>query len=177
MVAWRSIATDADRDRLRDWRRDWSVALPEAQADGGAQAIAGDPALFDPDRAQQGPIPPAGTYQCRWYKLGSAGVPASSPGFVSYPYFQCSVGADGRFAKLTGSQRPMGRIYPDQPDHRAVFIGTLELSDERAPLPYGRDRTRDMIGYVERIGPQRWRLVLPSPRFESRLDIIELVPA
>ncbi|RYD50136.1 MAG: DUF4893 domain-containing protein, partial [Sphingomonadales bacterium] len=27
------------------------------------------------------------------------------------------------------------------------------------------------------IGPRRWRLVLPSPHFESKLDIIDLVPA
>jgi hypothetical protein len=34
-----------------------------------------------------------------------------------------------------------------------------------------------MIGAVERIGPARWRIALPRPRFESTLDLIELVPA
>jgi hypothetical protein len=34
-----------------------------------------------------------------------------------------------------------------------------------------------MAGLVERIGARRWRLVLPYPRFESTLDVIEIVPA
>ena len=43
-------------------------------------------------------------------------------------------------------------------------------------MQYGIDETRDVAGYVERIAPGRWRLVLPEPAFESRLDVIELVP-
>ena len=39
-----------------------------------------------------------------------------------------------------------------------------------------RDKKRDMAGYVERIGPVRWRLVMPAPHFESLLDVIELTP-
>ncbi len=35
---------------------------------------------------------------------------------------------------------------------------------------------RDMAGVLERIGERRWRLVLPYPRFESLLDVVELVP-
>ena len=38
-------------------------------------------------------------------------------------------------------------------------------------------RDRDLIAVLERIGPQRWRLVLPWPQYESNLDLIELVPA
>ena len=34
-----------------------------------------------------------------------------------------------------------------------------------------------MAGLVERIGDNRWRLVLPAPAYESMLDVIELVPA
>ena len=34
-----------------------------------------------------------------------------------------------------------------------------------------------MIGYVERIGAKRWRVVFPRPRFESIVDVMELVPA
>ena len=42
---------------------------------------------------------------------------------------------------------------------------------------YGSDRMRDMAGLVERIGDNRWRLVLPAPAYESLVDVIELVPA
>jgi hypothetical protein len=58
-----------------------------------------------------------------------------------------------------------------------VFLGTLVLGDESLPVSYGSDRMRDMAGLVERIGDNRWRLVLPAPAYESLLDVIELVPA
>jgi hypothetical protein len=44
-------------------------------------------------------------------------------------------------------------------------------------MQYGADPERDLAGYVERIGPNRWRLILPYPRFESMIDVLELVPA
>ena len=80
------------------------------------------------------------------------------------------------FAKLTGSQRPIGHILPSVGERR-VFLGTLQLGDERRALEYGHDRDRDMAGIVERIGEQRWRLAFPYPAFESTIDIIELVPS
>ena len=58
-----------------------------------------------------------------------------------------------------------------------VFLGTLQLGDEHGVLRYGHDAERDMIGLLERIGERRWRLTLPFPRFESMLDVIEIVPA
>ena len=78
--------------------------------------------------------------------------------------------------KLSGSQRPVGLIFPDNLK-RQIFLGTLELGDEEMALNYGSDRMRDMAGLVERIGDNRWRLVLPAPAYESLLDVIELVPA
>jgi hypothetical protein len=50
------------------------------------------------------------------------------------------------------------------------------LGDENRALQYGQDEQRDVAGYLERIGPARWRLVMPKPHFESQLDVIELVP-
>jgi hypothetical protein len=58
-----------------------------------------------------------------------------------------------------------------------VFLGTLALGDEQGAMQYGVDEMRNVAGYVERIGPNRWRLVMPRPHFESRLDVMELVPA
>lgn len=174
--AWRAVATAADRARLRDWRAAWVAALPQARAaDPGGLAAEG--ALFVPDLALPDAMPPAGSYRCRVFKLGSKG--AGMRGFTAYPPFDCRIGAEGAgrgFAKLTGSQRPVGRILPAG-SARAVFLGTLVLGDERGAMRYGADAQRDMAGWVERIGPGRWRLVLPYPRFESLLDVIELVPA
>jgi hypothetical protein len=43
-------------------------------------------------------------------------------------------------------------------------------------MQYRQDDQRDIAAYLERIGPNRWRLVMPKPRFESQLDVMELVP-
>ena len=59
----------------------------------------------------------------------------------------------------------------------SFLAGTLVLGDESMAVSYGSDRMRDMAGLVELIGDNRWRLVLPSPAYESLLDVIELVPA
>jgi len=80
------------------------------------------------------------------------------------------------FTRLGGSQRPVGRIYPDNV-RRMIFLGTLQLGDERQVLPYGSDADRDMAGILERVGERRWRLVFPRPTFESIIDVVELVPA
>jgi hypothetical protein len=58
-----------------------------------------------------------------------------------------------------------------------VFLGTLVLGDETRALQYGQDEMRDVAGYVERIGPDRWRLIMPKPHFESQMDVMELTPA
>lgn len=173
---WHQIATEGDRERLRKWRKAWDEALPLAKA-ADPQAIAAEPLLFDPDRALSNAAIPAGTYRCKVYKLGKMGSGLSD--FTAFPDFECVVVANGEitsFHKMTGPQRPTGLLFTDSPA-RQVFLGTMILGDEVSPLRYGLDATRDMAGYVERIGEKRWRLVLPYPRFESKLDIIELVPA
>ena len=57
-----------------------------------------------------------------------------------------------------------------------LVVGTLVLGDETRALQYGQDELRDVAGYVERIGPARWRLMMPKPHFESQMDVMELVP-
>jgi hypothetical protein len=173
---WRAVATEADRLRLRRWRDAFTTALQSARAAGHAAAIASEGALLEPDAALGGAIPD-GMYRCRVIKLG-----AKSEGmldFVAYPYFSCRVARQGQlqtFAKLTGSQRQVGRIYPGDA-LRQVFLGTLMLGDEARGMQYGVDPERDVAGFVERIGARRWRLIMPSPHFESQLDVMELVPA
>ncbi len=173
---WRKVAMPADRTRLRGWRETWMEALPEARK-ADAAGIAKEGMLFAPDRALAGAMPPAGDYSCRVFKLGAQGT--AMRGFTSYPFFACRVDDEGdvkSLYKTTGSQRPVGLLFPDGAN-RAVFLGTLLLGDETSALEYGRDANRDLAGIVERIGERRWRLVLPRPRFESKLDVIELVPA
>jgi hypothetical protein len=173
---WRSVATEDDRTRLRNWREAWTEALAQVRAGEHAGELARGGALFEPDTALADPAPPPGDYDCRTIKLGT---PQGDPlDYIAYPPFRCRIAiVSGRlqFTKLTGSQRPVGALFPDN-GRRMVFLGTLMLGDETRALRYGRDPERNLIGIVERIGERRWRIAFPHPHFESLLDVIELVP-
>jgi hypothetical protein len=174
---WHQVVTPADRARLRDWRGRWVEGLRQATAAGHGAEIAREGALLQPDAALTGPGLPDGEYKCRTIKLG-----AKNDGllpYIAYPAFRCRVSADGRLqrlAKVSGSQRQVGMIYPDG-QLRSVFLGTMVLGDEQRAMVYGQDRERDVVGFVERVGERRWRLVMPAPTFESLMDVLELVPA
>ncbi|MFT3977912.1 MAG: DUF4893 domain-containing protein, partial [Sphingomonas bacterium] len=147
------------------------------KAGGGAEAIARDDALYDPDRAQDDPIPPAGQYRCRIVKLGA--LHPGNHAFVTMPEAGCTVGQDGEqiwFTVDDGKQRPIGRFFTGPPG-RGVFLGTLELGDERRPLEYGLDAQRDMIAWVDRVGEARWRLMVPKPHFDALAELVEITPA
>jgi hypothetical protein len=173
---WRVIATEGDRKRIRDWRTAWTEALRKAQAAGHGATLAREGALLQPDAALAWQAPPMGEYQCRVIKVGAKS--AGLLDYVAYPAFDCRIRAENgmtSFAKLSGSQRPIGHLLPTNGD-RMIFLGTLQLGDENRALRYGDDRERDVAGIIERIGDGRWRLVLPYPRFESTIDVLELIP-
>jgi hypothetical protein len=175
-MGWREIATSTDRARIAKWRDGWTSALTKARQGGYASQIAAQGSLMVPDAALPDPMPPTGDYRCRVTKLGAQG-----PGgldYITYPAFTCRISMEKdllSFTKLDGSQRPCGLLFPND-DARMIFLGSMMLGDETTALEYGRDPDRDMVGAFERVGPKRWRLVLPWPRWESTLDVIELVP-
>src|SRR3954447_25773408 len=175
-TAYRQVISENDRVRLRDWRKTFEAALAAARKAGHSAEIAREGALLDPDAALGGGAIPNGMYRCRVIKLG-----AKAPGnldYVPYPAFACRVQPKHevqQLMKLSGSQRYDGLIFPGDAI-REVFLGTLVLGDETRAMQYGQDETRDVAGYVERIGPRRWRLIMPKPHFESQLDVLELVP-
>ena len=174
---WRAMATESDRERLRSWRSAFVDALRSARAGGHAADVAREGVLLEPDAAVGGEPIPNGDYRCRVIKIG-----AKNPGlldYLSYPPFACRIRQAGHvqdFAKLTGSQLQVGSIFPGDA-LRQVFLGTLVLGDETRAMQYGRDTQRDVAGFVERIGPDRWRLIMPRPHFESQMDVMELVPS
>jgi hypothetical protein len=174
-VDWRTIATEDDRRRLREWRDAWQEALDDAGSEHGTE-IAGEAALLEPDAALARPVPPAGDYHCRTIKLGTPSDDGLT--YVAYPAFRCRISVENgamRFTKLSGSQRPIGRLFNDN-DRRLIFLGTMQLGDETRAYGYGLDRERDLAGVLERVGDGRWRLVFPYPHHESLLDVIELTP-
>ncbi len=174
---WRGIVTRADRDRFN--RRDaaWRDALRQARSLSGSGDLTSTGALIDPDAGIDGVTPPVGDYRCRTVKLGSQSD--DGLGYVVYGWFACRIEntpSGLKFTKTTGSQRPSGLLFPDS-DEQMVFLGSSALGTEPATNSYGRQPDRDLIAVLERIGPARWRLAIPWPTAESKLDLIELVPA
>jgi hypothetical protein len=174
---WRAVATVSDRERLRDWRSAFVTGLNAARVAGHAADVAREGVLLDPDAALGGGPIPNGMYRCRVIKVG-AQTP-SLLNYIAYPYFTCRIRQESDlqgFAKLSGSQRQVGLIFPGDALGQ-LFLGTLMLGDESGAMQYGRDTERDVAGFVERIGPSRWRMIMPKPHFESVMDVMELVPA
>lgn len=175
-AAWKEVATPDDRERLSGWRATFVDALAAARKAGHSAEIAREGTLLEPDSALGGEPIPDGMFYCRVIKLGAKAE--GNLDYVVYPAFTCRVSDDRglqRLTKLSGSQRYVGLIFPGDA-MRQVFLGTLVLGDESRALQYGQDQTRDIAGYVGRIGPERWRLIMPRPHFESQLDVMELTP-
>ena len=174
---WRSVATAADERRIERLGNAWKAGLGEAGAR-NRRDLTRLGALVRPSAALARPHPAPGDYRCRTIKLGAKGA-AMVPGFIAYGYFRCRVdlspGGDLTLTKVTGSQRQMGKLYPNGP-RQLVFLGTMALSSSERTWPtYGRDAERDVAGVFERVGTHRYRLVMPAPAWESELDILELI--
>ena len=173
---WRGIATDADKSRISRLGLAWQEALREARRVSEREVDA-EGALLRPRAALPRPAPTPGSYYCRLIKLGKAD--AEAPAFEKFKPFFCYVEVEDdllTIVKQPGSQRPAGRLWEDDRPDRLIFLGSLALGDEQQPLAYSEDPKRDMAGVLERIGPFRWRLVIPWPQSTSKLDVFELRP-
>lgn len=173
---WKAVATAEDRDRLARLGLAWQEAIGDAGKTNGAE-IRREGKLLSPRAALPRPDPTPGSYNCRLIRLGKA-TQKSRPYEMFKPFF-CYVEVEDdllTIVKQTGSQRPAGRLWQDDDPTRLVFLGSLALGDETSPLAYGDDPKRNMAGVLERIGPFRWRLVIPWPQTTSKLDVFELTP-
>ena len=173
---WRQVATKDDEGRLRDWRSDFISALTAARRAGHGSEIDREGVLLTPEAALAGPSLPDGLYHCRRLRVGAKGP--GSPDFSISDALTCRVSQNGSlqsFVLLGGVQREVGLIFPADAI-RGVFLGTLMLPGESLAMQYGADDDRDVAGYVERIGPRRWRVVMPGPHFDSQLEVLDLVP-
>ncbi|MCA1652858.1 MAG: DUF4893 domain-containing protein [Sphingomicrobium sp.] len=174
---WKRVASAGDIDRIARLPSAWSTALGEARTRGAREEVRKEGRLLDPTAALARPTPTPGSYSCRMIRLGSADEKA--PAFERFKPFFCYVQEDGELLtiiKQTGSQRPAGRLWEDDDPTRLVYLGSLALGEEDGPKAYGEDPKRDMAGVLQRIAPFVWRLVIPWPRGNSRLDVYELTP-
>ena len=174
---WLRVANAADVDRLRRLDTAWAAALSEARRAGFGDAVIREGALLKPGAALQRPAPTPGSYNCRLVRLGR--YTNRTKAFESFKPFFCYVEVEGELltiVKQTGSERPAGRLWEDDLPTRMVFLGSVALGNEEQPLAYGDNKARDMAGVLERVAPFRWRLVVPWPRAQSKLDVFELTP-
>jgi len=174
--AWRAVATAADKDRIARLGLAWQEALADANKTNAAD-VRREGKLLMPRSALPRPQPTPGSYNCRLIKLGKA--TAKDKPYETFKPFFCYVEVEDNLltiVKQTGSQRPAGRLWEDDDATRLVFLGSLALGDETVPRAYGDDPKRDMAGVLDRIGPFRWRLVIPWPQSTSKLDVFELTP-
>ena len=174
--AWKAVATAADQDRIARLGLAWADALAEANKSNAAE-VRKEGKLLLPRGGLPRPAPTPGSYNCRLITLGKATPQGKA--FESFKPFFCYVEVEDdqlTIVKQTGSQRPAGRLWDDDDPTRLVFLGSLALGDETAPLAYGDDPKRNMAGVLERIAPFRWRLVIPWPQGTSKLDVFELTP-
>jgi hypothetical protein len=173
---WKQVATAADEDRLARLGLAWQEGLAEARKSNPGD-VRREGNLLLPRAALPRPAPTPGSYNCRLIKLGKAKPGAKA--FESFKPFFCYVEVEDELltiVKQTGSQRPSGRLWEDDDPKRLIFLGSLALGDEQQPVAYGDDPKRDMAGVLERIGPFKWRLVIPWPQSTSKLDVFELTP-
>lgn len=175
---WRQVANTADASLLGRLDQAWRLGRAEAEDGGFARQVEALGPLADPNAAQTGRIQPVpGTYRCRTIKMGRR-VEGQGLAYVEYPWFACSVdltpGGDLVLTKTTGSQRTRGLIYPDT-ERRAVYVGAQAWGDAEKTFPaYGDRAERDQVGVIERVGQNRWRLVLPWPKQEAKLELLEI---
>lgn len=174
--AWKAVATTDDQDRIARMGLAWEEALADAKKSDSAE-IAHEGKLLLPRSGLSKPAPTPGSYNCRLITLGKA-TEKGKP-FESFKPFFCYVQVEDdqlTIVKQTGSQRPAGRLWEDDDPNRMIFLGSLTLGDEEQPLAYGDDPKRNMAGVIERIGAFRWRLVIPWPQSDAKLDVFELTP-
>ena len=174
---WSAVASDADRNRINRTALAWQTGLAEARERGFRDAIRSEGKLLVSGGGLARPAPTPGSYRCRLVTLGRP--TKGGPAFEKYKPFFCYVDVEGdlfTIVKQTGSQRPAGRLWPDDLPTRLIFLGSVALGNEEEARAYGEDPRRDVAGVFERIAPFVWRLVIPFAQDGTKLQVFELTP-
>ena len=162
------LITPADRQRMEKYGDTRKEALAEAKAGGAADEVATLDTVANKQPQSWSGFDMTGNWQCRTIKVGGI-----SP-LVIYGWFKCRVSDDGSgwmLEKTSGSQRTKGRFFDDG-DKRLTYLGSFFVNDDPAK-PYGSGPDSDQFGYAFRTGAKEFRIELPAPRYESKLDILE----
>lgn len=165
---FQTLVTKADAERLANYEQTREKALTEAQASGSAEDVETLDAVVSKPAVSFDGFDMTGDWQCRTIKVGGL-----SPVIV-YGWFRCSVTDDGSgwlLEKTSGSQRTKGRFYTES-DTRLHYLGSFFIAGD-TPNPYGSGPETDQVGFAYRASDGTWRIELPAPYYESKLDILE----
>lgn len=155
----------------QDWRRH---ALDETQG-ASSEDQAAIHSIMDPVAGgRSGSI--SGEWRCRSMKLGGM-----TPAMV-YRWFHCRIWEQGgtlRFEKVTGTQRMLGTLYPE--DGGYSYRGASSAKGEPLHRYSGSGASAgatatpdDQQGFLEVLADGRARIEIPHPIQESDYDVIEL---
>jgi len=164
-----SLITQADRARIAAFDETFEEAVAEARAGGAPKDVAVLDAVVARPALSFRDFDMTGDWQCRTIKAGGMAK------LVVYGWFKCRVTDDGAgwtLEKLTGSQRTKGRFFTES-DTRLTYLGSFHVAGDPVPA-YGAGPDSDQVGYATRTGAQAFQIAFPAPRYESKLDIIEL---
>ena len=161
------IATRDDRRRLSNWRKAWVKALgPGATGPPGRDRARGAAARSRTRRWRSRARRRAIIAAARSSSARRTPAMSASPS-IRRPLPDRAAGAHGCvFTSLDGSQRPMGRIFPDS-SRRMIFLGTLQLGDEAGDLalrPRQGARCRGAASSGSATAAGGWSF--PHPHFE-----------
>ncbi|WP_372054083.1 DUF4893 domain-containing protein [Tistrella mobilis] len=162
--------TTLDQQRLEAFDTARAEAVAEARAGGSPEDVSVLDEVLSGRPTTMEPAEMVGIWRCRTIKLGGL-LP-----LTVYRDFKCRITDDGaglRLEKLTGSQRTGGTFYDLADKTRLGYAGAGWVAGE-APARYDTETERNQVGYLVVLGPERMRLELPLPQFESKFDILEL---
>lgn len=175
---WRAVVLPEDAERLDRLPSTWASVLASIPPR-YRNAVVREGDLLIPDSGRDHPTPPPGSYRCRLVKIGP-GARRSDPPIRSFPDYFCYIRGEKdnelSFAKQTGTELPGGWLHKDG-DRRLILTGARQRGPGDTSLAYGTEPARDVVGVIERVGPFRWRLVIPWRRDAGTgLDVYELTP-
>lgn len=165
---FQNTVTAADSARLQNYEKTKAMALDEARKGGSAEDVATLESVVGKQPVSFQGFDMTGTWQCRTIKVGGLAK------LVVYDWFKCKVTDDGSgwlLEKTSGSQRTKGRFFTES-DTRLHYLGSFYVSGE-TPKPYGSGPESDQAGFAYLASDGSWRIELPEPYYESKLDIME----
>ena len=176
-AGWQEEASAYDAGRLAKLDEAKAKGLEEADKSSSSSDLAAIHAVLDAPAVPGSADALAGTWRCRTIKLGGM-----TPEII-YSWFSCRISHhDGelRFAKVSGTQRMQGALYPDA-SGGFVYLGASSVKGE-PPHHYsgtgagaGAAATPDdQIGLLIATGSGSARIEFPYPVQESTFDVIEL---